>query len=92
MEQANINQDKVLSDAAIAKVQRDTMDGRYNDRADAKEPPFMVPATDTSQYSQVCVNPVYIGWLLMLTSGVHSVMTFVTVCCSVQGAGLPCVL
>ena len=50
----------MLSDAAIAKVRRDTMNGRYNDRADAKEPPLMVPATDTSQYSQVCVNPVYI--------------------------------
>ena len=50
---ANITQNKVLSDGAKAKIRRDTMDGKYSNRNDAKEPPLMVPVTDTSQYSQV---------------------------------------
>ena len=53
VDRANITQDKVLSDVAKAKIHRDTMDGRYSDRDDAKEPPLMAPVTDTSQYSQV---------------------------------------
>ena len=89
--QANIIQDKVLSHAAIAMIHRDTVNGRYNDRANANEPPLMAPATDPNQYPRVCVNPVRIGWLLMSNSGVRSAMTFVIACCSVQGAGLPCV-
>ena len=53
VDRANITQDKVLSTAAIAKICRGTMDGRYSDGGDAKEPPLMAPVTDTSQYSQV---------------------------------------
>ena len=57
---ANITQDKVLSTAAIAKIRRDTMDGRYSDRGDAKELPLMAPVTDTSQYSRVHVDSIMI--------------------------------
>ena len=53
VDQANITQNKVLSDGAKVKICRDTMDGKYSNRNDAKELPLMVPVTDASQYSCV---------------------------------------
>ncbi|KAF9779587.1 hypothetical protein BJ322DRAFT_1113387 [Thelephora terrestris] len=54
LSRANVTQIKVLSDAAKAKICRDTGNGKYSDRGDAKEPPLMAPVTDATQYSRWC--------------------------------------
>ena len=58
VDRANITQNKILSTVAIAKIHRDTMDGRYSGRGDAREPPLMAPVTDASQYSRVRVDSI----------------------------------
>ena len=44
---------KLLTEHAKSIIQKAIADGEYNDRAEATEPPYMVPSPDASHYSLV---------------------------------------
>jgi hypothetical protein len=49
---------KILSDCAIAIIKEAHNVGKYEDRVDEREPPFMAPSPDPDDYSLVCTNTI----------------------------------
>lgn len=79
---------KVLSAKAITVILRAIEGGRYNDREDEREPPFMAPSADPNDYSLVRCRCRRLAIAYHPPSGAHSATTTGGHSSYVQGAEL----
>ena len=89
MERRKIEQTKVLSDAAKAKIEADLASGKYSSRTNEREPARMPPSQNPGDYSLVRTGqPLCLSMHSPQGSGVHDAMTSRRSLYSVQSAGL----